>query len=42
MKIKAVAEFGEFGRRFEFKPRFEYGWLVTLKIVSNVQDLDRR
>ena len=36
-----VAEFKEFERRFEFKPRFKYGWF-HLKLYQMFQDLSRR
>ena len=45
LKIKylttPVAEFKEFERRFEFKPRFKYGWF-HLKLYQMFQDLNRR
>ena len=35
------AEFKEFERRLEFKPRLKYGWF-HLKLYSMFQDLSRR
>ena len=35
-----MAEFKEFERRFEFKPRLKYGWF-HLKLYQMFQDLNR-
>ena len=39
--IEPVAEFKEFERRFNFKPRLKYGWF-HLKLYQMFQDLSRR
>ena len=41
LKSWSVAEFKEFERRFNLKPRFKYGW-IHFKLYQMFQDLSRR